>query len=393
MEAQRHRVLRRPQPRRRRRHRPHAALDRRRRRRRGAGGDAGVSGLARHAGERARAGALQVQGAARAALRGARAHRDDRARQDARRSARQRAPRHRVRRGGLRRAVADAGLRRSRTSRTASTATSCASRSASCAAIAPFNFPAMVPMWFLPFAIATGNTFVLKPSEQVPLSQRMMVDLLQQCDLPPGVVNLVNGGRDVVNAICDHPGHSRGVVRRLDAGRAARLPARHARRQARAGARRREELRRRHARRRSRPRRWASSPSRSTAAPASAAWPAACWCRSATRTREARDRMVGAGQGAEGRRRHGARRHDGAGDQRRRTATRVLGYIEKGVAEGAQLLVDGRADARRGSAERLLRRADGVRRGVAADGDRPRGDLRAGGVDLPGARRSTRRSR
>ena len=74
------------------------------------------------------------------------------------------------------------------------------------AAIAPFNFPAMVPMWFLSFAIATGNTFVLKPSEQVPLSQRKMVDLLQRCDLPPGVVNLVNGGRDVVNAICDHPG-------------------------------------------------------------------------------------------------------------------------------------------------------------------------------------------
>jgi len=75
-----------------------------------------------------------------------------------------------------------------------------------CAAIAPFNFPAMVPMWFLPFAIATGNTFVLKPSEQVPLSQRKMVDLLSRCDLPAGVVNIVNGGRDVVNALCDHPG-------------------------------------------------------------------------------------------------------------------------------------------------------------------------------------------
>jgi malonate-semialdehyde dehydrogenase (acetylating)/methylmalonate-semialdehyde dehydrogenase len=74
-----------------------------------------------------------------------------------------------------------------------------------CAAIAPFNFPAMVPMWFLPFAIVTGNTFVLKPSEQVPLSQRRMTELLQQCDLPPGVVNLVNGGAEVVNAICDHP--------------------------------------------------------------------------------------------------------------------------------------------------------------------------------------------
>jgi malonate-semialdehyde dehydrogenase (acetylating)/methylmalonate-semialdehyde dehydrogenase len=75
-----------------------------------------------------------------------------------------------------------------------------------CAAIAPFNFPAMVPMWFLPFSIVAGNTFVLKPSEQVPLSQRKMMDLLQHCDLPPGVVNLVNGGREVVDAICDHPG-------------------------------------------------------------------------------------------------------------------------------------------------------------------------------------------
>ena len=75
-----------------------------------------------------------------------------------------------------------------------------------CAAIAPFNFPAMVPMWFLPFAIVTGNTFVLKPSEQVPFSMRRMMDLLQEAGLPPGVVNLVNGGREVVDAICDHPG-------------------------------------------------------------------------------------------------------------------------------------------------------------------------------------------
>ncbi len=75
-----------------------------------------------------------------------------------------------------------------------------------CAAIAPFNFPAMVPLWFLPFAVACGNTFVLKPSEQVPLSQRRMFQLLERCDLPPGVVNLVNGGREVVEAICDHPG-------------------------------------------------------------------------------------------------------------------------------------------------------------------------------------------
>src|SRR5687767_8517070 len=75
-----------------------------------------------------------------------------------------------------------------------------------CAAIAPFNFPAMVPLWFLPFAIVSGNTFVLKPSEQVPLSQKRIFELLEKCDLPPGVVNLVNGGRDVTEAVCDHPG-------------------------------------------------------------------------------------------------------------------------------------------------------------------------------------------
>jgi malonate-semialdehyde dehydrogenase (acetylating)/methylmalonate-semialdehyde dehydrogenase len=74
-----------------------------------------------------------------------------------------------------------------------------------CAAIAPFNFPAMVPLWFLPFAVATGNTFIVKPSEQVPLSQKRIFELLERCDLPPGVVNLVNGGKEVVEAICDHP--------------------------------------------------------------------------------------------------------------------------------------------------------------------------------------------
>jgi malonate-semialdehyde dehydrogenase (acetylating)/methylmalonate-semialdehyde dehydrogenase len=75
-----------------------------------------------------------------------------------------------------------------------------------CAAIAPFNFPAMVPLWFLPFAVATGNTFLIKPSEQVPLTQRLIAGLLERCGLPPGVVNLVNGGREVVEGICDHPG-------------------------------------------------------------------------------------------------------------------------------------------------------------------------------------------
>jgi malonate-semialdehyde dehydrogenase (acetylating)/methylmalonate-semialdehyde dehydrogenase len=75
-----------------------------------------------------------------------------------------------------------------------------------CAAIVPFNFPAMVPFWFLPFAIACGNTFVLKPSEQVPLTQQIAFEELDALDLPPGVVNLVNGSREVVEGILDHPG-------------------------------------------------------------------------------------------------------------------------------------------------------------------------------------------
>ncbi|HEY5188010.1 MAG TPA: CoA-acylating methylmalonate-semialdehyde dehydrogenase [Solirubrobacteraceae bacterium] len=75
-----------------------------------------------------------------------------------------------------------------------------------CAAIVPFNFPAMVPFWFLPFAIACGNTFVLKPSEQVPLTQQLAFAELDALGLPAGVVNLVNGGREVVEGILEHPG-------------------------------------------------------------------------------------------------------------------------------------------------------------------------------------------
>ncbi len=75
-----------------------------------------------------------------------------------------------------------------------------------CAAITPFNFPAMVPMWFLPFAIVCGNTFVLKPSEQVPLTSELMFQILHEIGLPAGVVNLVHGAHDVVNGILDHPG-------------------------------------------------------------------------------------------------------------------------------------------------------------------------------------------
>ncbi|MFN2399437.1 MAG: CoA-acylating methylmalonate-semialdehyde dehydrogenase [Gemmatimonadaceae bacterium] len=76
------------------------------------------------------------------------------------------------------------------------------------AAVTPFNFPAMVPLWFYPYAIATGNTFILKPSEQVPRSQARIFELLHQAGVPAGVVNLVHGGKEAVNALLAHPGIS-----------------------------------------------------------------------------------------------------------------------------------------------------------------------------------------
>ena len=63
----------------------------------------------------------------------------------------------------------------------------------------------MIPFWFLPYAIATGNTFVLKPSERVPLTMKRAFELMENIGLPKGVVNLVNGGKNAVNALLDHP--------------------------------------------------------------------------------------------------------------------------------------------------------------------------------------------
>src|SRR2546421_6148707 len=73
------------------------------------------------------------------------------------------------------------------------------------AAITAFNFPAMIPFWFLPYAIATGNTFVLKGSERVPLTMKRAFELFEQIGLPKGVVNMVNGGKTAVDTILDHP--------------------------------------------------------------------------------------------------------------------------------------------------------------------------------------------
>ena len=75
-----------------------------------------------------------------------------------------------------------------------------------CAIICPFNFPAMIPFWFLPYALACGNTCIIKPSERTPLTMRAVFELLEEAGFPPGVANLVNGDRRVVDAILEHPG-------------------------------------------------------------------------------------------------------------------------------------------------------------------------------------------
>jgi len=73
------------------------------------------------------------------------------------------------------------------------------------AAITPFNFPLMIPLWFLPYAIATGNTIVVKPSDRVPFAVARLVEIIHQTGLPAGVVNLVQGGKPAVDALLDHP--------------------------------------------------------------------------------------------------------------------------------------------------------------------------------------------
>jgi len=72
-------------------------------------------------------------------------------------------------------------------------------------AITPFNFPGMIPLWFLPYAVATGNTFILKPGEKVPMTTAKLFELIEEAGFPKGVLQLVNGGKDTVDALLDHP--------------------------------------------------------------------------------------------------------------------------------------------------------------------------------------------
>src|SRR5512143_1055876 len=74
-----------------------------------------------------------------------------------------------------------------------------------CATIAPFNFPGMIPFWYLPYALAAGNTYVVKPSEKVPTTMQYIFKLIEQVGFPKGVVNLVNGAKEAVDGILEHP--------------------------------------------------------------------------------------------------------------------------------------------------------------------------------------------
>ena len=74
-----------------------------------------------------------------------------------------------------------------------------------CAGITPFNFPAMIPLWMFPMAIVCGNTFVLKPSEQDPMTPMLLAELAMEAGVPAGVLNIVHGGKEAVDALCTHP--------------------------------------------------------------------------------------------------------------------------------------------------------------------------------------------
>ena len=211
-----------------------------------------------------------------------------------------------------------------------------------CVGITPFNFPAMVPLWMFPLALACGNTFVLKPSEKVPLTAVLLVELLEKAGLPKGVLNIVHGGRECVDALLTHPKVQRDLVCRLDAGREIHLRNRHAPRQTRPGERRREELHRHHARcgraehasRRSRPRR--------SAARANAAW------RARPRSPSARRRNVCCRRWSTRRARSKSARPIAEAQPdmgpviTAQHRDRVLGLVASGEKEGARVIADGR---------------------------------------------------
>ena len=153
--------------------------------------------------------------------RGAGRDHHDRARQGAERRARRGDPWARGRGVRVRDAAAAQGRLLRRRVVAGSTCTRSASRSASSPIISPFNFPAMVPCWFFPIAIAAGNAVIVKPSEKDPSAANWMAELWAEAGLPAGVFNVVHGDKVAVDALLEHPEREGGLVRRVDAGRPA----------------------------------------------------------------------------------------------------------------------------------------------------------------------------
>ena len=257
-----------------------------------------------------------------------------------------------------------------------------------CAAIVPFNFPAMVPFWFLPFAIGCGNTFILKPSEQVPLTQQIAFEVLDSLELPPGVVNLVNGGRDVVEGILDHPGIDAvsfvgsAPVAKIVYERSAKAGKRV---QALGGAKNHMVVM---------PDAVIDKTVSGIIGSAFGAAGQRCMAGSVVVTvGEAHERLLPALRDAAA----AVRLGDGLDEQNElgpvvseAARERILAAVDRGVDEGAELVVDGRDP---GLSEGSLHRRDDPRQGHAGDGAGARGDLRPRAVADPRghARRGDRR--
>jgi malonate-semialdehyde dehydrogenase (acetylating)/methylmalonate-semialdehyde dehydrogenase len=207
-----------------------------------------------------------------------------------------------------------------------------------CAGITPFNFPAMIPLWMFPMAIACGNTFVLKPSEQDPLSTMLLVELALEAGVPAGVLNVVHGGKDVVDALCTHKDiKAVSFVGSTAVGtHVYDLAGKHGKRvQSMMGAKNHAvvlpDANREHT-----SMRWSVPVS---ARRASVAWPPRWWCWWARPAMAAGSE--GAGAKAQGQCRQRAGTDVGPVISKRAKA-RILELIESGIKEGAKLELDGR---------------------------------------------------
>ncbi len=265
-------------------------------------------------------------------------------------------------RGGLRDPDDDAGPRARGRRHAASTPRRSASRSASAPRSCPFNFPAMVPFWFLPFAIACGNTFVLKPSEQVPLTQELVFEVLDELGAAARRRQPRQRRPRGRRGHPRPPRHRRDLVRRLGAGRAATsTSARRQGRQARAGARRRQEPHGRHARRRDRQDRRRDHRLRVRRRRPALHGRLGRRHRRRRHERAAADALERRDRGAARRRRPRRGRPTSARSSRAPPRDRIVGWIERGVERRRRRSSSTAAspDARPG---RRLRRPDDPRR-------------------------------